>query len=300
MMDRRPVLVIGAAGQVARALARSPLLGDRPLVCHGRPQCDITDPVALTAIFAAINPAVVVNAAAYTAVDQAENDRATAFATNAEGPKRLALLCRDYGVPLVHLSSDYVFDGIQRTPYRETDPVAPIGAYGASKAAGEAAIRNTYFRHIILRTAWVYSADGHNFLKSMLRLCAERPEIAIVDDQRGTPTWAQAIAQVIVDLIPQLLSKEVDSVWGTYHLTNSGETTWFGFASEIFRLIGKEGLPTPRLRAIASTEYPTTVKRPAYSVLDNNKIDKIFGIHLPEWQASLSTCIASLQHQVRE
>ncbi len=189
------------------------------------------------------------------------------------------------------MSTDYVFDGTKRAPYRETDQIGPLSVYGASKAAGEAAIRATWAQHIILRTAWIYSSDGHNFLNTMIKLGAQRDELQVVDDQCGSPTWADDVAGAIVHIIPQLLSGPTTDLWGTYHLTNAGETTWFGFASEIFRLAAETGRKVPRLTAIPSEKYPTLAKRPAYSVLDTAKIATAFGVRLPAWQASLARCV---------
>jgi dTDP-4-dehydrorhamnose reductase len=235
---------------------------------------------------------VVINASAYTAVDRAESDRADAFAVNAEGPEHLARLCRDFGAPLVHLSTDYVFDGTARRPYRETDPIAPLGVYGASKAAGEEAIRIVWPHHLILRTAWLYSNDGHNFPNTMLRLGAERGELSIVDDQTGSPTWAQDVADAVLSLVPRLIAREADFPWGTYHVTNEGQVSWYGFATEIFRIARDAGKRSPVLKPITTAEYPTPAQRPAFSVLDTRKFRTAFGFGLPHWQASLSSCLA--------
>ena len=293
-MQRQPVVVIGATGQVARALARCGSVGDHPLICRGRPVADVTDPLALQDLFAALAPAAVVNASAYTAVDRAELDRAAAFAANAEGPEHLARLCRNYQYPAC--------PPLDRLRVRRHEPRALLrgrrhcsaSIYGTSKAAGEAAIRQTWPRHLILRTAWVYSLDGQNFLKTMLRLAAERDELAVVDDQHGTPTWADDVAAAIVRILPSLLSDDGTVPWGTYHLTSRGATTWFGFASEIFLLADKSGRKTPRLKPITTADYPTPARRPVYSVLDSSKIERAFGVRLPEWQLSLRDCLAGL------
>jgi len=294
-----PILVIGAEGQLARALGRRKVVDGHPILCRGRPDADIADPRTLQRLFGELAPIAVVNAAAYTAVDKAEEDRATAFAVNAEGPEHLARLCRNAQIPLIQISTDYVFDGTGRTPYRETDAIAPLGVYGASKAAGEGAVRQTCPRHLILRTSWLYSMDGHNFLKSMIRLGAGHDELAIVDDQHGTPTWTHDISAAIVAILRRVLAEE-DGPWGTYHLTSSGQTTWLGFAAEIFRLGAAAGLKTPRLKAITTAEYPASVRRPAYSVLDNSKIAMTFDIRLPPWQMSLAQCFAHSQSLASE
>jgi dTDP-4-dehydrorhamnose reductase len=288
-----PILVIGAEGQLARALGRHRRIDSHPIVCRGRPNADVTDPSALQRVFGAYAPAAVVNAAGYTAVDEAEGEARSAFAVNAEGAERLACLCRDRQIPLVHVSTDYVFDGTGQRPYCETDPIAPLGVYGASKAAGEADIRRAHAGHVILRTAWLYSRDGQNFLNAMLRLGAEREEICVVNDQLGTPTWTGDVAAAIVTILRRLLTNSTENLWGTYHLTNRGETTWLGFASEILRLSAAAGHPTPRLKAVTTDQYAARAARPAYSVLDNRKIEAAFGIRLPPWQVSLARCLAA-------
>jgi dTDP-4-dehydrorhamnose reductase len=291
-MAARPILVIGAMGQLARALGRHHFIDCHPIVCRGRPDVDLTEPASLERAIAALSPAAVVNSAAYTAVDKAEEDWATAFAANAEGPERLAHICFNRQISLIHVSSDYVFDGASHRPYCESDPIAPLSVYGTSKAAGEAAIRQACPRHIILRTAWLYSVEGHNFLTTMLRLGAERDEISVVDDQQGTPTWVQDFAGAVVAILQRLLASGDETLWGTYHLTNRGATTWFGFANEIFRERAAAGERVPRLRAIPTAAYPTPARRPAYSLLDNTKVMEVFGLSLPPWQASLASCLS--------
>jgi dTDP-4-dehydrorhamnose reductase len=293
VLDGSPtVLVIGASGQIAQALARGSRNHPFAVLCAGRGLADISVPAQIEALFREQAPAVVINAAAYTAVDRAESDEASAFAVNDEGPRHLARLCREVDAPLVHLSTDYVFSGQGREPYKETDPTAPAGVYGASKAAGEEAVRSIWPRHLILRTAWIYSNDGHNFLKTMLRLGAERSELAVVNDQIGSPTWAQDVADAILRIVPRLLSRDDGIAWGTYHLTNEGEASWFDFASEIFRIARMAGGRSPSLRPIVTAEYPTPARRPAYSVLDTSKFRRTFGFGLPHWQVSLAQCLA--------
>lgn len=204
------------------------------------------------------------------------------------------MLCAERDVPLIHLSTDYVFDGAATRPYREDDPVAPLGVYGASKAAGEDAVRRCHPRHVIIRTAWVYSATGQNFLRTMLRLGAEREELGIVDDQRGTPTYAADIAQALGEIVIRVLDADPFTDWGTYHMTNSGETTWCGFAREIFRLSAGGGNRVPRLRPIATEDYPTPAKRPACSILDGTKLRDTFGVSMPQWQDGVRRCMERL------
>lgn len=289
MVVAQPILVIGATGQLARALARQGAIEGHPIICRGRPHADITDKEALARLFAELSPAAVVNAAAYTAVDDAQRNEATAYAVNAHGPGHLAELCRNNQIALVHVSTDYVFDGASRTPYREDDPIAPLGIYGASKAAGEAAIRETHPQHLILRTSWLYDSQGKSFLTAMLRQGAQRDEMSVVDDQRGAPTWAGDLAAAIAAMLQRVLQDDNGDLWGTYHVTNGGETTWHGFAAEILRLTGQR---TPQLKPIGTSEFPTLATRPPYSVLDNSKAISAFGIEMPAWQDSLSRCMA--------
>lgn len=293
MTASAPIAVIGSSGQVARALRRAAGKRGIELVTGGRPGVDLADARSLETFISRAAPALVVNAAAYTAVDRAESEPQVAFAINAEGPARLAQLCASANVPLVHLSTDYVFGGGGREAYGENEPIAPNGVYAASKAAGEAAIRHNLTRHVILRTAWVFDEAGQNFVRTMLRLSQSRDEISVVDDQRGTPTYAGDIADAILD-IAVFPAAERERRWGTYHLTNAGETTWAGFARAIFDEAAALGLKTARVRPITTAQYPTPAKRPAYSVLGNDKIARAFGIALPPWQDALKRCMAGL------
>ncbi len=288
-----PILVIGANGQLARALARCADIDGHPILCRGRPEIDLARPATLQRLIDELSPAVVVNAAAYTAVDTAEAEKEQAFAVNAAGCEQLAQWCGARGLPLIHVSTDYVFDGLRRRPYAETDPIAPLGVYGASKAAGEFAIRRHCPRHLILRTAWLYSMDGQNFLTTMLRLGAKQDELSIVADQQGTPTWTRDVAAAISTTVRRILADNDDAMWGTYHLTAQGSTTWFGFATEIFRLAAAAGRRVPRLKPITTAEYPTAARRPSYSVLDTRKIESSIGIRVPAWQDSLRQCLAN-------
>jgi dTDP-4-dehydrorhamnose reductase len=289
------ILVVGARGQLARGLERCGARDGHTIICRGRPDADLTDPLSLQRLFTEFIPDAVVNAAAYTAVEKAEEERSAAFAVNAEGAEHLARLCAERNLPLIHISTDYVFDGTQRTPYHEGDAIAPLGVYGASKAAGEGAIRRLCSRHVILRTAWLYSMEGQNFLTTMLRLGAAREELLVVSDQYGTPTWTHDVAGAILAVLRRVSTDGQDAPWGTYHLTADGTTTWFGFAAEIFRLAHAAGQKVPRLKAIGTADYPSAVRRPLYSVLDNSKIASAFDIRLPAWQLSLARCFAESQ-----
>jgi dTDP-4-dehydrorhamnose reductase len=289
-----PVLVIGATGQLAAALSRLGVVAARPVVAIGRPDADLARPEALGAKTRALAPALVINAAAYTAVDKAESEPEIAFRVNAEGAGALAAVCAEIGAPLIHVSTDYVFDGAGARPYPVDAPIAPLGVYGRSKAEGESLVRARLPRHLIVRTAWVYGEDGTNFLKTMLRLGASRPVLTVVDDQRGSPTYAADLAQGLARMASAALEPSFRR-WGTYHLTNSGDTTWHGFAREIFRLAAQRGLPVPRLEPIPTRDYPTPARRPAYSVLDLAAARSGFGLEMADWRDALARCFARLE-----
>ncbi|MFX1724509.1 dTDP-4-dehydrorhamnose reductase [Stenotrophomonas sp. AS1] len=292
------ILLLGANGQLGQELRRAlaPLgtivATTRSGALPDGSACEVADfdqPASLTALLDRVQPTVVVNAAAYTAVDRAEGDRDAAFRANAEAPGVLAKWCAQAGVPLVHYSTDYVFDGQGTRPYREDDATAPLGVYGASKLAGEQAIRAAGGRHLIFRTAWVYASHSANFLRTMLRVGAERDVLRVVADQVGTPTPAALIA----DVTAQALQHD-GALSGTWHLTAKGETSWHGFAEAIFAEAVATGvLPrAPKVEAITTAEYPTPAKRPAYSHLDVAKLEQDFGVVLPSWQDGLKRVIA--------
>lgn len=294
------VLVFGGNGQVGQELLRA-LAPLGPVVATTRSgqlpdgnACEVADfgqPDSLPALLDRLQPSVVVNAAAYTAVDRAEQDVEAAFAANAQAPGVIACWCAAHGVPFVHYSTDYVFDGQGSAPYREDEATAPLGVYGTSKRDGEEAVRAAGGRHLIFRTAWVYASHGANFLRTMLRVGAERDQLRVVADQIGTPTPAALIADVTAQALqhPGRLS-------GTWHLTTSGQTSWHGFAEAIFAEALARGVlaKVPTVEAIASSEYPTPAKRPAWSVLDNRRLQQDFGIILPAWQDGLKRVIAEI------
>jgi dTDP-4-dehydrorhamnose reductase len=290
---QRAVLVIGETGQVARALARIGRVGSHPVRCLGRSTLDATDPASLIAALATTEPVAVVNAAAYTAVDKAESEPDAAAKLNADLPGQLAHWCADRGLPLVHLSTDYVFDGQADRPYREDDPMAPLGVYGVTKAEGEARVAAAGGPHLVLRTAWVWSEDGHNFAKTMLRLARERPEVRVVADQRGSPTYAGDLAEAMVRLLERGLAEPAAMAWGTYHVTGAGETTWHGFAAAIFAAAEAAGHPAPRLAAITTADYPTPARRPAYSVLDTTRLAAL-GVRMPDWQKAVRRVVPAM------
>jgi dTDP-4-dehydrorhamnose reductase len=276
------ILLTGKDGQVGWELARLlPALGE--VAAFSRAELDLADPDRIVERVRAVKPDVIVNAAAYTAVDKAETDREQAMLINAAGPGFLAAEAQASGALLVHYSTDYVFDGTKTTPYVETDPTNPLSVYGQSKLAGERAIQAVGARHLILRTSWVYANRGRNFLLTMLKLGREKPVLRVVDDQRGAPTWAHDIAAATVGVL-----KHRDPRSGVYHMTAGGETTWCGFAREIFRLAG---IATP-VEGITTAEYPTAATRPGYSVMANGKLERAFGLAIPEWRESVARCMA--------
>lgn len=277
------ILVFGKTGQVALALAR--LAPDALYL--GREAADLTDPAACAAAIMAHGPDAVINAAAYTAVDRAEDDAATAMTVNAEAPGAMVRACADLGVPMVHISTDYVFDGSGDRPWQPGDPTGPLGVYGRSKLAGEMAVRAAGGAYVILRTSWVFSADGANFVRTMLRLGADRQLLRVVSDQIGGPTPAQDIAATSLALIAALRS---GAEGGTYHYAGQPSTSWAGFAREIFHLAGM----TVSVEDIATTDYPTPAMRPLNSRLDCATLAADFGIMPPDWRVGLAQVVAEL------
>jgi len=281
------LLCIGKSGQVARAMAEKSAAASVECLCLGRPELDLLDPAAVSDAIKTHRPDVVVNAAAYTNVDGAESDEAAAYALNAEAPGKLASLCTEYGVPLIHLSTDYVFDGTGTQAWTETDKTGPKNVYGASKLAGEIAIREALPSHIILRTSWVYSPFGANFAKTMLRLAGERPELSVVDDQIGAPTGALEIAEAILAIAPQILAS--NEKFGTYHFAAAGEASWADFAAEVFAVHARRTGKTTKLNRIATADYPTPAARPANSRLDTGKFTRAFSLTPADWRGCVRT-----------
>lgn len=285
------LLLLGANGQVGYELCRAAPGDGLAVIGLARGQLDITERDAVEAAIRAQAPDLVVNAAAYTAVDKAESEPALAMAVNGEAPGFIAGTCQRQAIPLIHISTDYVFDGSQPGAYREDDPVSPLGAYGASKEAGERQVRQGLERHIILRTAWVFGAHGHNFVKTMLRLGETRDSLAVVADQTGGPTAAGDIAAAILEIARQILAAG-QTDWGTYHFAGRPTTSWHGFASEIFaRRQALTGRPSPQIEAIATADYPTAAQRPANSVLACDKIESVFAIAQPDWRQGLDSVL---------
>jgi dTDP-4-dehydrorhamnose reductase len=287
------ILVIGLEGQLARSLAvAAPDRADVEIVCAGRPQVDFLQSETIARALNAIAPDVVINPAAYTAVDQAEEDQAAALQVNATAPGALAEACTTSGVPLIHLSTDYVFDGSKGAPYREDDPVAPLGVYGRTKLEGERRVIAASDRHLVVRTAWVHSPYGRNFVRTMLRLGKEREQLRVVADQRGAPTYAPHLASALLEMVRTVLAGARTSQ--CVHATNTGETTWFGLAELVFREAARFGYRPPALEPIASADYPMPAMRPMDSRLDLSRLRQEFGVTLPPWEEGVCGGVAAI------
>lgn len=287
------ILIIGGGGQVGAELRQARWGPAVAIHAPSRRELDLTDRDGIWRLIGERPWSAVINAAAYTAVDEAETEVETAWRVNALGPALLAAQTRRADIPLIHLSTDYVFSGEKPSPYVETDAVGPLSVYGASKEAGEQAVRTGNPRHLILRTAWVIGPHGKNFLKTMLRLGSERALLRIVDDQLGSPTVAADLAGALATLTERL-ARGADVPYGTYHFANSGETTWFGLAKEIFRLGARFGGPQPRLEPVTSAEYPTAARRPANSRLFCERLAQSFGIVPRPWTEAIGSPIEQL------
>jgi dTDP-4-dehydrorhamnose reductase len=296
--DRRSLLVFGHSGQVATALRQAALPAGWSVRTIGRTEADISDAKAVENIVATSGADLVINAAAYTAVDRAESEPELAFAVNRDGAAYVAKSCARAGLPLIHISTDYVFDGkAAGRAYRESDPVNPLSAYGVSKAAGENAVRTIAPRHAIVRTSWIYGPHGHNFVRTMLRMGEARPELGIVDDQYGSPTAATDLADALIAMARRILAAPAEresELFGTFHFCGTGWTTWYGLAHEIFALARVHGGGMPGLRPIATLDYPTPAVRPANSVLNCQHLADVYGITAPDWRKSLRDCVAKL------
>ena len=282
------ILVVGSGGQLGFELLRAEWPAGYEPTGAPRAELDVTDAVAVERAVLAIEPQLIVNAAAYTAVDRAEDEPERAFAVNRDGARNLARA----GVPLIHVSTDYVFDGSRAGAHVESDAINPLGVYGASKAAGEAEVREHQARHVILRTAWVFGVHGQNFVKTMLRLGEERDRLRVVDDQRGCPTPASAIAAAIVKIAERIV--EGDARFGTFHYAGAPVTTWHGFARAIFDQQRARGRRVPELEAIGSEQYPTRARRAKNSELDCSAIAGAYGLAQPSWQRGLEAVLGEL------
>jgi dTDP-4-dehydrorhamnose reductase len=287
------ILVTGGAGQVGLELLAAGWPEGVTVDAPTRAELDLGDVASVKAAFAATPYAAVINAGAYTAVDKAETDVVAAFAANAMGPAVLAEVTHATGIPLIQVSTDYVFDGSKDGPYIESDPVAPLGVYGASKLAGEMAVRSGNPRSVVLRTAWVLSVHRANFLKTMLRLAADRPILRVVGDQSGCPTSARDIAAALKTMTLRMI-EDVNAPTGVYHFVNAGQATWAGLAQEIMTLSAAAGGPNATVEAISTGEYPTAARRPVNSRLSTVGLTRDFGVEPREWRAAVAEIITEL------
>ncbi len=289
----REILVTGAGGQLGTELRRAALPAGYAIHAVDVDTLDLTDTAAIVAKVAERPWAAVINGAAYTAVDKAESDQVTAWAVNALAPAAFAQGCAEAGIPIVQVSTDYVFAGDKDGAWEPGDPVAPLGVYGASKLGGELAVRTSGARYAIVRTAWVVSAHGNNFVKTMLRVGATRDELGVVDDQRGSPTSAADLAAALLTIAVRLIEDE-GAPTGTFHFSNAGAVSWAGFASEIFAQSGARGGGVAAVKPIATADYPTPAKRPANSLLSHDAIRAAYGIEPRPWQAALGDILDEL------
>jgi dTDP-4-dehydrorhamnose reductase len=287
------ILIIGRSGQLAAELVKATWPGGMRVVAMGRDQLDIADAAAVARVVAATMPDIIVNAAAYTAVDRAESDRASAFAINHLGPQYLAEAAARQGAALIHVSTDYVFSGAGATPWREGDEPQPRSVYGQSKLAGERAVAAILSRHVILRTSWLFAAHGQNFVRTMLRLGNERDRLTIVDDQRGCPTAAADLARVIVKVATALSYNQAR--FGLYHYAGRGAVTWYQFAEAIFALADDLVTKAPLLVPISTADFAAAAPRPAFSVLDCTKIEQAYGITQTDWRDALSRVLGDIR-----
>ena len=291
------ILITGAQGQLGRDVVATAKIHGFDAIALGRDRLDITRAENVNFAFEGNPPDLVVNCAAYTAVDRAEQEPEVAFEVNRDGPAHLAAACSKTAIPLIHISTDYVFDGRKQGPYDEADLICPLNAYGLSKAAGENEIQRNTDRFIILRTAWVFGAHGNNFVKTMLRLGCEHETIRVVDDQIGCPTFTGSLAAAIMRITAHYRQQnEMD--WGIYHYGGQPPVSWHGFATQIFKTAHQAGIPlkVKHLEAISANEYPTAAKRAANSVLDNSKIERVFNIEAESWYVGLQAVVAHYSH----
>lgn len=301
MKNHASILLTGANGQVGYELNRLAEEQGCALIGLTRQQLDIGDAEAVEQIVSQIQPSLVINAAAYTAVDKAEQEVAAAMRANRQGPANLAAACQAHSIPLIHLSTDYVFDGNKSAAYHEEDPVAPTGVYGRSKWEGEEEVRARLTQHLIIRVSWVFGPHGNNFVKTMLRLAAERDELRVVADQRGCPTYATHIAAALLTLADKI-REGGDVAWGTYHFCGTPDTSWHGFAETIIKEALTMGLLDHAIpvHPITTSDYPTPARRPQNSVLDCRRIIKTFDMELPSWQEGLTTMLALIKQEKRK
>lgn len=293
------ILVVGRSGLLASELARCFHESEHDAVVVGRPVLDIRDPHCIRKALDNTGPDLVINASAYgggqTTLEQAEQETELTFSINRDGVKSLAEACQIRHVPLIHVSTDYVFDGHGTQPIAESSPVGPLNVYGQSKWEGEEAVRATCERHLIIRTAWLYGREGRNFVRTMLCLGKDKHEIRVVQDQYGCPTWVRNLAQTILVLCNAVQREQASIPWGTFHFCGAGHTTWYAFAMAIFQNVaGLDVMTVNTITPIPTTAYPSTVLRPRYSVLCCEKIRSTFGVNPPRWQDSLTDCLREM------
>ncbi|WP_072396623.1 dTDP-4-dehydrorhamnose reductase [Hyphomicrobium sp. CS1GBMeth3] len=290
------LLIAGWHGQVARALIEAaPSRAEIRALAAGRPALDVGDPRSIERAFGDLEPTIVVNSAAYTAVDKAETDAENAFALNRDGARLLAQAAARRNVPVIHLSTHYIFDGTKSEPYGEQDSPSPATVYGRSKLAGEESVREANPRHIIIRTGWVFSPMRQTFAARILDAAAGDAPLRIVADQHGNPTYAPHLAAAILDVARMLTAGELgESVWGTYHAAGTGAASWHGLADEILARAADRGRPGAELTPIASADYPAKAPRPANAKLDCSRFEDTFGLRLPAWQQGAAACVERL------
>ncbi len=288
------LFITGAKGQVGSELVDQAQNKAYEVFAYGSKELDITDLPQLQNTIKKINPDVIINAAAYTAVDKAESEREFAFAVNSKGSENLAIVCKQQDIPLLHISTDYIYDGEKESAYTELDIPKPTGVYGASKLAGDEKIIKLWHKHFILRVSWVFGEQGNNFVKTMLKLAEQRDELSIVDDQFGAPTSAKAISQTLLTILESDQFNQDDCAWGVYNLQSDPRVNWFEFAREIFKQAHSIGLidKSIKLNPIPSSEFPTPVKRPTNSKLDGKKLQKAFNIPSADWSSDLQSMLS--------
>ncbi len=289
------LLIAGWQGQVARALVEmAPGRPDVTACAVGRAALNICEAKSIERALSAISPTVVINSAAYTAVDKAESEAERAFALNRDGARLLAEAAAKRGIPIIHISTDYVFDGTKREPYIESDATSPVTVFGRSKLDGEQAVRDANPRHIILRTSWIFSPFGRNFVKTMLTQAEAQPRVRVVEDQRGSPTYAPHLVTSILALAGIVSRADAEGPWGVYHAANAGTATWRELAEETFARSRTLGGPSAEVEGIRSADYPTPARRPANAQLDCSKLSQTFGLQLPPWQDGVASCVARI------
>mgnify|MGYP006114055275 CR=1 FL=1 len=294
------VIILGKDGQLGQCLSEQFASAEHELhtttyttQLFAKSECDLSNFQQLHEMFLTQAPDVIVNAAAYTAVDAAEDNAQLADTLNHKAVSHLAKLCREFDSTLIHISTDYVFDGRGNTPYSESEPTGPQGVYGVTKLSGEHAVTASKCKHIVIRSAWIFSEHGSNFLKTMLRLGSDRENINVVNDQRGTPTYAQDLARAIISILPYIASDNCP--WGIYHYAGNSIVSWFEFAQQIFSSAKSLGLKTPeKVSAISTSEYPTPAPRPAFSALDSKLFTQTFAIEASDWRAAVNKTLAKI------